>query len=73
MPLFGASPIDPWREPESSENQEFCQDGLHPSAPPASLAMDWPSTACLGRTCLKWGNDDELTSVALLLVLAHLA
>jgi hypothetical protein len=27
---------------------------------------------CLGRTCLKWGDDGELTSVDLLLVLERL-
>ncbi|MFO7627912.1 MAG: hypothetical protein R6W06_00040 [Prochlorococcaceae cyanobacterium] len=32
------------------------------------VAMD-----CLGRTCLKWGSDGELTSVDLLLVLERLA
>jgi len=28
---------------------------------------------CLGRTCLKWGADGELTSVDLILVLERLA
>jgi hypothetical protein len=40
---------------------------------PASLLTDWPGTTCLGRTCLKWGDDGELTSGDLLLVLERLA
>lgn len=28
---------------------------------------------CLGRTCLKWSSDGELTSVDLLLVMERLA
>ena len=31
------------------------------------------ATDCLGRTCLKWNADGELTSVDLLLVLERLA
>lgn len=41
--------------------------------PPASVSTDWPGTTCLGRTCLSWGDDGELTSVDLLLVLERLA
>jgi hypothetical protein len=41
--------------------------------PPATLSTDWPGMTCLGRTCLKWGDDGELTSVDLLLVLERLA
>lgn len=37
------------------------------------MSTDWPGTTCLGRTCLKWGDDGELTSVDLLLVLERLA
>jgi hypothetical protein len=31
------------------------------------------ASSCLGRTCLKWGPDGELTSVDLRLVLERLA
>jgi hypothetical protein len=31
------------------------------------------SNTCLGRTCLKWRSDGELTSVDLILVLERLA
>jgi len=31
------------------------------------------SNTCLGRTCLKWSADGELTSVDLILVLERLA
>lgn len=31
------------------------------------------ANSCLGRTCLKWGHDGELTSVDLSLVLERLA
>jgi hypothetical protein len=36
-----------------------------------SVIMDFND--CLGRTCLKWSADGELTSVDLLLVLERLA
>jgi hypothetical protein len=31
------------------------------------------ATTCLGRTCLKWGEDGELTAQDLSLVMARLA
>jgi len=34
---------------------------------------DFSHTTCLGRTCLKWGADGELTSVDLILVVERLA
>jgi hypothetical protein len=48
-------------------------DSTQTPTPPASRIPDWPSTSCLGRTCMKWGDDGELTSVDLLLVLERLA
>ncbi len=48
-------------------------DSIQMLPPPASVPTDWPGTTCLGRTCLKWGDDGELTSVDLLLVLERLA
>ena len=39
-----------------------------------TLSFQTPiATDCLGRTCLKWNADGELTSVDLLLVLERLA
>jgi hypothetical protein len=39
-----------------------------------ALASSTPiASGCLGRTCLKWGADGELTSVDLHLVLERLA
>ncbi|MEB3332088.1 MAG: hypothetical protein VKI83_06315 [Synechococcaceae cyanobacterium] len=43
-------------------------DSIHPAGGAMPLAHD-----CLGRTCLKWSTDGELTSVDLLLVLERLA
>ncbi len=48
-------------------------DSFQAPATPASPITDWPGTTCLGRTCLSWGDDGELTSVDLLLVLERLA
>jgi hypothetical protein len=48
-------------------------DSIQTPTPPASVTTDWPGTTCLGRTCLKWGDDGDLTSVDLLLVLERLA
>ncbi|MCX5946653.1 MAG: hypothetical protein NTY67_00135 [Cyanobacteria bacterium] len=40
----------------------------------APVATDWQlSSTCLGRTCMKWGSDGELTAVDLGLVLKRLA
>jgi hypothetical protein len=48
-------------------------DSIQTPTSPASRVTDWPGTTCLGRTCLKWGDDGELTSRDLLLVLQRLA
>ena len=48
-------------------------DSIPTPATPASVSTDWPGTTCLGRTCLSWGDNGELTSVDLLLVLERLA
>jgi hypothetical protein len=40
---------------------------------PASVATDWLGRTCLGRTCLKWSADGELTALDLGLVLERLA
>lgn len=40
---------------------------------PSSRAAAPITGGCLGRTCLKWGADGELTSVDRLLVLERLA
>jgi hypothetical protein len=40
---------------------------------PAPVAMDWHGRSCLGRTCLKWSADGELTALDLGLVLERLA
>jgi len=40
----------------------------------APVAMDWQlGSTCLGRTCMKWSSDGELTAVDLCLVLERLA
>jgi hypothetical protein len=43
-------------------------DSTHFHEPPAAEA-----TTCLGRTCLKWGADGELTALDLSLVMERLA
>ena len=40
---------------------------------PSSRTAAPIASGCLGRTCLKWGADGELTSVDLHLVLERLA
>jgi hypothetical protein len=49
------------------------KDSSHTAITSAPVPTDWPDSTCLGRTCLKWGSDGELTTVDLLLVLARLA
>lgn len=40
----------------------------------ATIASDWQlSSTCLGRTCMKWSSDGELTALDLCLVLERLA
>lgn len=39
----------------------------------AAVATDLSGRTCLGRTCLQWSADGELTSVDLLFVLERLA
>jgi hypothetical protein len=48
-------------------------DSLHPPRATAPRVIEHPSRTCLGRTCLKWSADGELTSVDLLPVLERLA
>jgi len=48
-------------------------DSVHPSRPAASRGVDPTSRSCLGRTCLKWSADGELSSLDLALVLDRLA
>jgi len=45
------------------------KDSSHTAITSAPVPTDWPDSTCLGRTCLKWGSDGELTTVDLLLVL----
>jgi hypothetical protein len=40
---------------------------------PAPVSTDWLGRSCLGRTCLKWRADGELTALDLGLVLERLA
>jgi hypothetical protein len=59
------------------------KDVIHTPRPAAPVATAPGATApvaaapvaadCLGRTCLKWSADGELTSIDLLLVLERLA
>ena len=42
------------------------------SSEPLNVAAP-PASDCLGRTCLKWRADGELTAIDLSLVLARLA
>ena len=40
----------------------------------ATVATDWQlGSTCLGRTCMKWSSDGELTALDLCLVLERLA
>ena len=40
----------------------------------APVATDWQlGSTCLGRTCMKWSSDGELTALDLCLVLERLA
>jgi hypothetical protein len=49
------------------------KDSSYTAITSAPVPTDWPDSTCLGRTCLKWGSDGELTTVDLLLVLERLA
>jgi hypothetical protein len=54
------------------------KDVIHtprPAAPVTTAPVATPPVAadCLGRTCLKWSANGELTSIDLLLVLERLA
>jgi hypothetical protein len=48
-------------------------DSIQTPTAPTAVAMDWHSSTCLGRTCLKWSADGELTALDLGLVLERLA
>ena len=48
-------------------------DSIQTSTAPAPVSTDWLGSTCLGRTCLKWTADGELTSLDLILVLNRLA
>jgi len=47
-------------------------DSIHPRAA-APTGLDPTSRSCLGRTCLKWSADGELSALDLGLVLERLA
>jgi hypothetical protein len=42
-------------------------DSSQTPTPPLPAPAEWSGTTCLGRTCLQWSEDGELTSVDLLL------
>ena len=48
-------------------------DSIKAPSLPASVTTDWLSSTCMGRTCLKWSADGELTALDLGLVLRRLA
>jgi hypothetical protein len=48
-------------------------DSIQTLTAPAPVATDWHGSTCLGRTCLKWSADGELTALDLGLVLERLA
>jgi hypothetical protein len=39
----------------------------------AGTSLTTNANSCLGRTCLKWGDDGELTSLDMALVMERLA
>jgi hypothetical protein len=49
------------------------KDVIHTPRPAAPVTTAPVAADCLGRTCLKWSADGELTSIDLLLVLERLA
>lgn len=49
------------------------KDVIHTPRPAAPVATAPVAADCLGRTCLKWSADGEITSIDLLLVLERLA
>ncbi len=48
-------------------------DSTHLARPTASKGPDPTTPTCLGRTCLKWSADGELSTIDLSLVLERLA
>ena len=48
-------------------------DSIQTPTAPAPVSTDWFGSSCLGRTCLKWSADGELTALDLCLVLERLA
>jgi len=48
-------------------------DSTHLPRANAPRSFDPTSRTCLGRTCLKWGVDGELSALDLCLVLKRLA
>jgi hypothetical protein len=72
---LGASLISQQEETESNLSilRSAMTDSLQTTTA-APAATDWQlGSTCLGRTCMKWSSDGELTSVDLILVLERLA
>jgi len=72
---LGASRISQQEETESNLSilRSAMTDSLQTTTA-APIAMDWQlGSTCLGRTCLKWSSDGELTALDLDLVLERLA
>ncbi len=44
-----------------------------PEAPSAAAPKNWTGASCLGRTCLKWRDDGELSDRDAQLILQRLA
>lgn len=49
------------------------RDPSVPEAPAAAAPKDWTGASCLGRTCLKWRDDGELSERDAQLILRRLA
>ena len=65
MPLFGGIADRPWaRKVRGARTLRFAMTDATRTIAPCN---------CLGRTCMKWGADGELTALDLHLVLERLA
>jgi hypothetical protein len=75
MTHLGASLISQNDDTESnlSTLRSAMTDSIQASSAPAPVATDWLGSTCLGRTCLQWSADGELTALDLALVLERLA
>ena len=75
MTHLGASLISQNDDTESnlSTLRSAMTDSIQASSAPAPVATDWLGSTCLGRTCLQWSADGELTALDLDLVLERLA